>query len=102
MGTHPIFESDFDCLTDLCDMSKLRYATMTLISVFQEHCGSDQKLNKAELRELLEEEYGDKLKNTSDRNVSDEILNALDQDRDGHVDFLEFVTMVATLAYLCP
>merc|ERR1711868_48535 len=55
MGTHPIFESDFDCLTDLCNMSALQEAMYGLISIFHEHAGNDKQLNKAELRKLLDQ-----------------------------------------------
>merc|ERR1712228_875099 len=32
MGTHPIFESDFDCLTDCCEMFKLVRTTARALS----------------------------------------------------------------------
>jgi len=32
MGTHPIFESDFDCLTELCRIEKNRKQTMAPVS----------------------------------------------------------------------
>ena len=35
--------------------TKLEIAMIRLINVFHEHCGSDKKLNKAELRKLLDE-----------------------------------------------
>merc|ERR1711893_116725 len=101
MGTHPIFESDFDCLTDSCKMARLPQILSQLFSVFEEHCGSDHKLDKVELRKLLEEEFGVLLKTTMDRNLSDELFKTLDEDRSGSVDFKEFVTLVASFASLC-
>jgi len=33
MGTHPIFESDFDCLTELCDMFLSRYIALCAVTL---------------------------------------------------------------------
>ena len=99
-------------------------AIAALIKVFHEHAGSDKKMNKAELRKLLDQglviyqtlilwikklffhincflEFAGMLENITDRNASDEIFKGLDQDESGFVDFQEFVTMVAALASLC-
>merc|ERR1711893_228777 len=98
MGTHPIFESDFDCLTDLCHMTTLQMAIAALIKVFHEHAGSDKKINNAELRNLLNQEFAGMLENAPDRNAADEIFKGLDQDESGVVNFPEFVSVVAALA----
>jgi len=41
MGTHPIFESDFDCLTDEEDLSRL---TENVSLLLQENCALNEKL----------------------------------------------------------
>ncbi|CAG5105054.1 Oidioi.mRNA.OKI2018_I69.chr1.g1791.t1.cds [Oikopleura dioica] len=78
-------------------MSALQSAMAGLISVFAKHCGQDQALNKEELKNLLETEFGSMLGNSKDKNVVDEIFKGLDQDGNGSVNFTEFVTMVAAL-----
>merc|ERR1711937_369080 len=100
MGTNPIFESDFDCLTDLCHMTSLQMAGVALIGAFDKHAGSDRKMNKAELRKLLDKEFSGLMKNTTDRNAADEIFKVLDQDENGFVDFQEFVSMVVALTLI--
>jgi len=54
MGTHPIFESDFDCLTDAEDprinskaMSSLQRQLGIGKSVFQAHESAIQSVNRA-------------------------------------------------------
>ncbi|XP_062381138.1 ictacalcin-like [Sardina pilchardus] len=79
-------------------MSQLQQAMAALIGVFHKYAGEDQLLNKAELKGLLEKEFGDVLGNAKDKNVVDEIFKGLDMDGSGSVDFTEFVTMVAALA----
>ncbi|XP_031432754.1 ictacalcin-like [Clupea harengus] len=78
-------------------MTQLQGAMMALIGVFHEHAGKDQALNKAELKGLLEAEFGGASGNAKDKNVIDEIFKGLDQDGSGSVNFTEFVTMVAAL-----
>ncbi|KAL2084147.1 hypothetical protein ACEWY4_019665 [Coilia grayii] len=78
-------------------MSALQNAMIALIGVFHEHAGEDQKLNKAELKTLLQTEFGAMLGNVQDTKVVDDIFNSLDGDGSGSVDFPEFVTMVACI-----
>ena len=56
-----LFEYVHTTLTSLCFtviMTQLQGAMMALIGVFHEHAGKDQALNKAELKGLLETEFG--------------------------------------------
>merc|ERR1711973_335928 len=63
MGTHPIFESDFDCLTDR--MSKL--TKEEIVQTYQQLCGETRQLQQklAELRQERGEHQlvGETLKN---------------------------------------
>ncbi|XP_063058029.1 ictacalcin-like [Engraulis encrasicolus] len=79
-------------------MSTLKEAMATLIEVFHKYAGGDELLNKAELKVLLEREFGDMLVlvgNLKDPRVADGIFRRMDLDGSGSVDFAEFVTMVA-------
>ncbi|XP_063058032.1 ictacalcin-like [Engraulis encrasicolus] len=78
-------------------MSDLQQAMALLIGVFHKYAGSDQLLNKAEMKILLKREFGDTLGNVKDPKVVNEIFQGLDQDGSGTLDFEEFVTMVALL-----
>merc|ERR1712154_419966 len=48
MGTHPIFESDFDCLTDVCfvlTQLKMRYVAAYLLAQLSGNDAPDASLN---------------------------------------------------------
>ncbi|XP_041929841.1 protein S100-A1-like isoform X1 [Alosa sapidissima] len=87
-------------ITAVVVMSQLKQAMVGLISVFHEHAGQDQLLNKAELKGLLQKEFGDDLGSAKDPNSVDKLFNMLDQDGSGSADFTEFVTMVASITAL--
>ncbi|PWS23093.1 hypothetical protein DKP78_14960 [Enterococcus faecium] len=78
-------------------MPQLQEVMVKLIEIFHKHSGKDQKLNKEELKKLLECEFGNALGSAKDTKVVDDIFKQLDQDGSGSVDFTEFVTMVAAL-----
>uniref|UniRef100_A0A8D2GV72 EF-hand domain-containing protein n=1 Tax=Urocitellus parryii TaxID=9999 RepID=A0A8D2GV72_UROPR len=72
-------------------MSKLLQGIVTVIDVFYQYTtqhGDCDTLNKAELKELLENEFHQILK----RN-----LNLLDSDKDGTISFDEFVLAIFKL-----
>ncbi|XP_041929842.1 uncharacterized protein LOC121694013 isoform X2 [Alosa sapidissima] len=62
-------------ITAVVVMSQLKQAMVGLISVFHEHAGQDQLLNKAELKGLLQKEFGDDLGNAKDSSLVDTISN---------------------------
>ncbi|XP_041649795.1 protein S100-A1-like [Cheilinus undulatus] len=75
-----------------------------LIKVFYSYSGKEgdkYKLSKAELRLLIKEELGDFLAASRDPTMVDKIMCDLDENKDGQVDFQEFVIMVATLTVAC-
>ncbi|XP_063055602.1 protein S100-A1-like [Engraulis encrasicolus] len=78
-------------------MTNLEMAMAALIKVFHENAGQDKKLNKAELKGLLQTEFKGMLGNAPP-GAADEIFNGLDQDGSGSVNFQEFVNMVASVA----
>ncbi|XP_034729510.1 protein S100-B-like [Etheostoma cragini] len=78
-------------------MSDLQSAVALLIKVFHSYSGKEgdkHKLNKAELKTLLKNELG--LKDDGSPEVQD-IIKSLDADKDGEVDFQEYVIFVASL-----
>ncbi|XP_026172795.1 protein S100-Z-like [Mastacembelus armatus] len=84
--------------------SKLQNGVKGLIDVFYKYSGKDDdiyKLNKAELKDLLQAELGDLLGDPKDPSRVDKIMADLDQNRDGQVDFEEFVITVTALTAAC-
>uniref|UniRef100_A0A6B2F2L2 Protein S100 n=1 Tax=Bothriechis nigroviridis TaxID=88079 RepID=A0A6B2F2L2_BOTNI len=84
--------------------SQLETAMDSLISVFHNYSGKEgdkYKLNKKELKELLQNELGVLLETQRDTDVVDKIMQDLDENGDGEVDFQEFVILVAALTVAC-
>ncbi|CAF90805.1 unnamed protein product, partial [Tetraodon nigroviridis] len=84
--------------------SKLQSAMENLILVFHTYSGKEgdkYKLSKHELKNLLRGELGDILPASRDQIMVDNIMRDLDENRDGEVDFQEFVVMVAGLTVVC-
>ncbi|XP_020666424.2 protein S100-A1 [Pogona vitticeps] len=84
--------------------SELENAMGALISVFHSYSGKEgdkYKLSKKELKDLLQNELGSFLETQKDTESVDKIMQELDQNGDGEVDFQEFVVLVATLTVAC-
>ncbi|CAB1445832.1 unnamed protein product [Pleuronectes platessa] len=84
--------------------SQLEGAMDALISVFYNYSGNDgdkYKLNKGELKELLNSELTDFLTSQKDPMLVEKIMNDLDSNKDNEVDFNEFVVLVAALTVAC-
>ncbi|XP_034094934.1 protein S100-Z isoform X1 [Gymnodraco acuticeps] len=84
--------------------SQLEGAMDALITVFYNYSGSDgdrYKLNKGELKELLNSELTDFLTSQKDPMLVEKIMNDLDSNKDNEVDFNEFVVLVAALTVAC-
>ncbi|EPY79527.1 S100 calcium binding protein, zeta-like protein [Camelus ferus] len=63
--------------------------------------GDRFKLNKGELKMLLQRELTDFLSCQKDPELVDKIMQDLDANKDNKVDFNEFVVMVAALTVAC-
>ncbi|KAF3707320.1 Ictacalcin [Channa argus] len=85
-------------------MSDIQQAMALLITCFDKYSGKEgdrNTLSKAELKDLLENEFGNMLSNSNDKAGIDRIFNDLDKNKDNSVDFREFVTLVCCLTQLC-
>ncbi|XP_041098939.1 protein S100-A1 isoform X1 [Polyodon spathula] len=86
-------------------VSELEQAMESLIQVFHTYSGREgdkYKLSKAEMKLLLQGELGFFLTQSSkDPNTVDQIMRDLDENKDGEVDFQEFVVLVASLTVAC-
>ncbi|XP_050840475.1 protein S100-A1 isoform X2 [Serinus canaria] len=63
--------------------------------------GDKYKLSKKELKELLQSELGCFLETQKDAGAVEKIMQDLDENGDGEVDFQEFVVLVAALTVAC-
>ncbi|KAM6902432.1 protein S100-Z [Xenentodon cancila] len=84
--------------------SQLEGAMDALITVFYNYSGNDgdkHKLNKGELKQLLNSELTDFLTSQKDPMLVEKIMNDLDSNKDNEVDFNEFVVLVAALTVAC-
>ncbi|XP_063055378.1 protein S100-A1 [Engraulis encrasicolus] len=84
--------------------SQLEQSMEGLIKVFHKYSskeGDKYKLSNCELKSLLHGELSDFLAASKDPMVVEKILTDLDENRDGEVDFQEFVVLVAALTVAC-
>ncbi|KAG7251357.1 hypothetical protein CRUP_002876 [Coryphaenoides rupestris] len=84
--------------------SQLECAMEGLIRVFHSYSckeGDKYKLSKAEMKNLLQGELADFLAATKDPMVVENIMQDLDENQDGEVDFQEYVVLVAALTVAC-
>ncbi|XP_061902304.1 ictacalcin-like [Entelurus aequoreus] len=85
-------------------MSQIQQAMALLIDCFQKYAGKEgdkNTLNKGELKDLLEKEFGGPLSKSNDKAGIDRIFKDLDVNKDNSVDFREYVNLVACLTQLC-
>ncbi|XP_038633686.1 protein S100-A1-like [Scyliorhinus canicula] len=85
-------------------LSQLEGAMDAIIKVFYNYSGKEgdkYTLTKAELKNLLKGELVDFLKYQKDPNAVDRIMRDLDINRDGQVDFQEFIHLVTALTIAC-
>ncbi|KAG8010040.1 Ictacalcin [Nibea albiflora] len=83
-------------------MSNLTKALALLHTTFDEYAGRDgdaNTLSKAELSELLHKELP--AGGGIDKAKVDNFFSMLDNDKDGVVDFTEYVTFVTALSVIC-
>ncbi|XP_023686276.1 protein S100-A1-like [Paramormyrops kingsleyae] len=84
--------------------SQLQSVMESLIAVFHKYSskeGDEHKLSNAEMKSLLQNELREFLAVSQDPMFVEKLMNDLDENRDGEVDFKEFVVLVATLTVAC-
>ncbi|XP_007576926.1 protein S100-A1-like isoform X1 [Poecilia formosa] len=84
--------------------STLQGAMEDLIKVFYRYSGNEgdkYKLNKKELKKMFQEELSEFLNGSNDPGMVEKIMTGLDDNKDGEVDFQEFVVLVAALTVAC-
>ncbi|XP_041060717.1 protein S100-A1-like isoform X1 [Carcharodon carcharias] len=102
LGTEAALPSVTDIITSM--LSQLEGAMDAIIKVFYKYSGKEgdkYTLTKAELKDLLTGELGAFLKYQKDPNSVEVIMRDLDMNRDGQVDFQEFIHLVTALTIAC-
>ncbi|XP_063802783.1 protein S100-A1-like [Pseudophryne corroboree] len=80
--------------------TQLESAIQRVISTFHQFASGrdgEDKLNRGELKKLLRYQLGDSIKTMTHASYVNQIMESLDENKDGLVDFREFVTLVANL-----
>ncbi|XP_061573970.1 toll-like receptor 18 [Cololabis saira] len=75
-----------------------------LIKVFYRYSGKEgdkYKLNKRELKQMFQAEFAEGLADPIESSEVDKIMKDLDANKDGEVDFQEFIILVAALTVAC-
>ncbi|XP_060937759.1 protein S100-G-like [Limanda limanda] len=80
-------------------MSAISRAMALLTDTFEKHAGKDGQPNmsKAEVSDLLHAEFP---QTGNNKEVVNDFFSMLDNDKDGSVDFKEFVTFVAAITVM--
>ncbi|MGH0150409.1 UNVERIFIED_CONTAM: hypothetical protein FKN15_053430 [Acipenser sinensis] len=76
----------------------------TMIEVFHFYAtkqGDPHSLNKGEFHALVSTELANVLADQSDRDKVNTLLSSLDADKNGEVDFEEYMSMLSSLAIKC-
>ncbi|NWW21045.1 TRHY protein, partial [Falcunculus frontatus] len=85
-------------------MSPFLDSITTIVSVFQQHArgdGDGSSLSRRRMRELIQREFADALVKPHDPQTIEKILQFLEWDGDGEIDFNEFLLLVFRVAKCC-
>ncbi|KAB0404455.1 hypothetical protein E2I00_001110 [Balaenoptera physalus] len=84
--------------------TQLEVAMDTMVRIFHHYSckeGDRFKINKGELKMLLQRDLTESLSCQKDPELVDKIMQDLDANKDNEVDFNEFVVTVAALTVAC-
>uniref|UniRef100_UPI00358E57D1 protein S100-A1-like n=1 Tax=Myxine glutinosa TaxID=7769 RepID=UPI00358E57D1 len=84
--------------------TRLETAMDTLISVFHSYSGQEgdkYKINVSELNKMVDEELPGLRKKNKDPKFVDSMLKKIDIDKNGEVDFKEFLSLIAAITLAC-
>ncbi|KAK6471402.1 protein S100-A1-like [Huso huso] len=85
-------------------MSQLEGAMAAMIKVFHKYSGKEgdkYTLSNGELKDLIKNELGNFLGDPKDKGAVDGIMKQLDANKDGQVDFNEYVVLIGALTMAC-
>ncbi|GCB78456.1 protein S100-A1-like [Scyliorhinus torazame] len=87
-------------------LTDLETCMQTMMAVFHKYACKDKDdkvftLSNPELKELLSKELSGFVKGAADAEAVNKIMKKLDHDKDGEVNFQEFVVMVSSICIQC-
>ncbi|XP_057579796.1 hornerin-like [Hippopotamus amphibius kiboko] len=85
-------------------MPKILQSIVTVINIFYQYATQDgecDKVNKAELKALLKNEFGQILKHPDGPDTVETIMQNLDQDHNKKIEFTEYLLMIFKLTQAC-
>ncbi|XP_041099007.1 protein S100-A1-like [Polyodon spathula] len=85
-------------------MSQLEGAMTAMISVFHKYSGKEgdkYTLSNGELKDLIKNELGNFLGEPKDKVAVDKVMTMLDQNKDGQVDFNEYIILIGAITMAC-
>ncbi|XP_009074288.1 PREDICTED: trichohyalin-like, partial [Acanthisitta chloris] len=85
-------------------MSRFLDSISTIITVFHQHAKEDgvsSTLSRRKMKEFIQKEFADVLAKPHDPQTIDKILQFLEWDGDGEIDFNEFLLLVFRVAKAC-
>ncbi|CAD7674840.1 unnamed protein product [Nyctereutes procyonoides] len=91
---------DLPCLLKGEKMTKLEDHLEGIVDVFHRYSarvGHPDTLSKGEMKQLIVKELPNTLKNTKDQATVDKLFQDLDADKDGQVNFNEFISLVSVV-----
>ncbi|XP_037119453.1 ictacalcin-like [Syngnathus acus] len=84
-------------------MGEVQTAIILLIDAFKKYAGKEgdaNAMNKGEVKDMLKHEFGVEMGKAKDQTAIDNLFKDLDANSDNSVDFMEFVSLVASLAVI--
>ncbi|CAG6015378.1 unnamed protein product [Menidia menidia] len=89
-------------LSSARSMARMEQAIQNVVDLFSEYADGDGKLNREELEKLVEKEIQNpELKAKLSAGDLDEAMGRMDRNRDGEIDFKEFMKCLSFVALRC-
>ncbi|XP_010079113.1 PREDICTED: repetin-like, partial [Pterocles gutturalis] len=85
-------------------MSRFLDSISTIISIFHQHAkedGDSSNLSRRKMKEFIQREFADAIANPHDPETIEKILQFLEWDGDGKIDFSEFLLLAFRVAKAC-
>uniref|UniRef100_A0A3P9KKK9 EF-hand domain-containing protein n=1 Tax=Oryzias latipes TaxID=8090 RepID=A0A3P9KKK9_ORYLA len=79
-------------------MARMEKAIKDIVDMFLEYANGDGKLSKDELKKMIEKEIQNPELKVSDPFDFDKAMKRMDKNRDGEIDFKEFLKCMSSMA----
>uniref|UniRef100_A0A8C4RML3 Protein S100-A2-like n=1 Tax=Erpetoichthys calabaricus TaxID=27687 RepID=A0A8C4RML3_ERPCA len=99
-----VIVSDLRIFSIMANRPTLPDALALMVGIFHEYAGKDGNacsLNKGEFKDLIDAQFPQVFQNSKDKEGIQKLMNDLDRDKSGEIDFTEYMTFLASLAVVC-